>query len=149
MNRIFVDMDGPIVDFAGYMQRHGLTSSQVKRLPGAYAAMLPVDGAIESIRRLIGMGYEVWVATKPPTGLAFAYAEKAAWIFARLQELKRRVIITHDKGLLGDSEDFLIDDHPDRANCRNFPGTLLCFGHAPGSLGWPEIVSFFSARARR
>lgn len=138
MNRIFVDMDGVIVDFDAYRCSLGMTGDEIKRRPGAYLAMNPIPGAIEGVRSLIGMGYEVWAATKPPTGIAFAYADKAQWIFNRLPELKRRIIITHDKGLLGDERDFLIDDRIHKANCMHFRGRLFKFGWP---VGWPEVLA--------
>jgi 5'(3')-deoxyribonucleotidase len=127
MNRVFIDMDGVIVDFEGYMKSLQLTGDEVKRMPGAYLKMPPIDGAINAVRSVIGMGYEVWIATKPPTGIAYAYADKAAWIMEHLPELKRRIIITHDKSLLGDDGDWLCDDRPHKANCEQFEGTLLRF----------------------
>jgi len=83
------------------------------------------------------MGLEVWVATKPPTGIPFAYADKAAWVLQHLPELKRRIIITHDKGLLGDERDFLIDDRPHKANCEKFKGTLIRF---VDGMAWEKAI---------
>lgn len=146
MNRIFIDMDGVTVDFNAYMREHELTGDEAKKVPGAYLAMKPIPGAIAAIHSLIGMGFEVWMATKPPTGMAFAYADKVTWILEHLPELKRRIIITHDKGLLGDNGDFLIDDRPHRANCERFPGTFIDFRKT----NWEEILSFFrSIREQR
>jgi hypothetical protein len=125
--RVFIDMDGVIVDFAGYAEQVGLPGVELKKVPGAYRAMAPIPGAIEAVRELIARGYEVWIATKPPTGVAGAYSEKAAWIFEYLPELSHRLVITHDKGFLGDADDFLIDDRPHKANCESFAGTLLPF----------------------
>lgn len=138
--RIFIDMDGVIVDFDAYKAKTRLTGDEVKSFPGAYLVMEPIPGALEAVRNLIGKGYEVWIATKPPTGVAFAYADKAAWVFKHLPELKRRLVITHDKGMLGCKEDFLIDDRPHKANCEHFSGTLIAF-----KVGnqWPEILSRF------
>ncbi len=127
MSRVFIDMDGVVVDFEGYMQKHGLTSEQVKAQNGAYLLMNALPDAVAGVRSVIGMGYEVWMATKPPTGVPHAYSDKAAWVMANLPELKRRIIITHDKGLLGDDGDFLIDDRPHKANCEMFKGTLIRF----------------------
>jgi hypothetical protein len=79
----------------------------------------------------------VWIATKPPTGVPHAYSDKAAWIMRELPELKRRIIITHDKGLLGERGDWLIDDRPHKANCRRFKGTLIAFVDA---VAWPQIL---------
>lgn len=127
MKRVFVDMDGVLVNFEQFMNDHGLTGDQAKRVTGAFLLMEPYPDAIAGIRSLLGAGYEVWIATKPPTGIASAYAEKAQWIFTYLPELKRKIIITHDKGLLGDEGDFLVDDRPHKANCDKFRGTLIPF----------------------
>lgn len=140
--RVFVDMDGVIVDFDGFKAASGLSGDEIKRLPGAYLEMRPMPGAIEAVRSLIGMGYEVWIATKPPTGVPHAYADKAAWVLQYLPELKRRIILTHDKGLLGTAEDFLIDDRPHKANCERFAGTLVRFGRG---VGWSEVLARLKA----
>lgn len=149
--RIFIDMDGVIVDFERYMTEHGLTGDEVKRKPGAYLAMQPMPGAIEAVRSIIGWGlFDVWIATKPPTGNAEAYKEKAQWIFHHLPELKRKLVITHDKGMLGGYSDVLIDDRPHKANCHEFRGTLIEF--VKGVREWPEILKLlhekFSFRSR-
>lgn len=146
MNRIFIDLDGVIVNFEEYKTALGITGDEVKRMPGAYLAMKPVPKAIEAVQVLISFGYEVWIATKPPTGIAFAYADKVTWVLEHLPHLKRRIILTHDKGLLGDSGDYLIDDRPHKANCLKFKGTLLVY-----EVGreWPELIEFFRARLAR
>lgn len=125
--RVFVDLDGVVVDFEGYKQSEGLTGDEVKCQPGAYLAMKPYPGAIDAVLSLIGMGFDVWIATKPPTGIAFAYSDKAAWVMKHIPELKRKIIITHHKGMLGNSGDFLIDDRPHKAGCEEFKGTLIPF----------------------
>lgn len=128
MRRIFVDMDGVLVDFDGYMLDHALTPEQIKHTPGHYISMRPTLGALESVLRLIELGYDVWIASKPPTGEPFAYSEKVSWVLRYLPELKKKIILTHDKGLLGTIEDFLIDDRPHKANCQHFKGKLIHFG---------------------
>lgn len=135
--RVFVDLDGVVVDFDGYCARHGLTAAEVKQQPGAYLAMSPIPSAIEAVRELIALGFEVWIATKPPTGVPHAYSDKAAWVLAHLPELARRVVITHDKGMLGDSRDILLDDRPHKANCQQFAGLLLPFTNG---YHWPQAL---------
>lgn len=154
MHRIFVDMDGVIVDFERYMRDEGLTSDEVKVRNGAYLDMPAIPGAIEAVRSLIGMGYEVWIATKPPTGIPWAYSDKAAWVMANIPELRRRIIITHDKGLLGDRGDYLIDDRPHKANCNEFAGELLHFlnpniASTSSRFTWPDLLDHFRAIAHR
>ena len=137
-------MDGVLVDFNGYAQAKGLTGEEVKAFPGAYLSMQPIPGAISAVKTLIELGFDVWVATKPPTGIAFAYADKAQWIYNYLPELSRKIIMTPDKGLLGDKDDILIDDRPWRANCDAFPGTLVTFG---GAVNWASVMQAFEETA--
>ena len=138
MNRIYVDMDGVVVDFEAAMRKRGiLTGDEAKRVVGFYRDAPFVDGAKEAIASLLGMGFSVWLATKPPTGIAHAYADKAQWVFDNLPELKRNLILTHDKGTLGDAWDILIDDRPHKANCNEFAGRLLTFYPRPG---WERVL---------
>lgn len=138
MNRVFSDMDGVLVDFDGYMREMGVTASDIKKTPGAYFDMKPMHGALEAIRELIARGYEVWIATKPPTGMHHAYGDKAAWVLKHLPELATRIVITHDKGFLGDADDYLIDDRPHKANCEEFIGTLIPF---KDGMTWEQVLA--------
>lgn len=140
MNRIFVDMDGVIVDFDGYKKKLGMTGEEVKVIPGSYFKMEPIPGAIKAVRELIDLGFDVFIATKPPTGVPTAYSDKASWVYKYLPELSRKIIITHDKGLLGDKYDYLCDDRPHKANCEDFAGTFLKFING---YHWPEALSHF------
>lgn len=140
MHRIFCDMDGPLVDFDGYCRDHQLTPDEVKVMRGAYYSMLPTPGAIEALREIMAMGWDVWIASKPVTARSHVYAEKVDWILDTLPELERKIILTHDKGLLGDAGDWLIDDRPEKANCRDFRGHFIHFRH-PAQ--WIEIVHTF------
>ena len=144
--RVFVDMDGVLADFDRLKTEKGMTGDQLKRSPGAFLDMHPIPEAIAGVRSLIGMGYEVWIATKPPTGIPHAYADKADWIFRHLPELKRRIIMTHDKGLLGDEGDYLIDDRPHKANCEKFRGTLIPF---VGESAWDGVLALLREERRK
>lgn len=137
--RVFIDLDGVVVDFARFMAEHNMTGDQVKALPGAYFSMKPIPGALEAVRSIIGAGYEVWIATKPPTGIAFAYGDKAEWVLQHLPELKRRIIVTHHKGMLGRPGDWIIDDRPHKAFIDEFEGTVIHFGGDTGT-GWPQTL---------
>jgi 5'-nucleotidase len=137
-SRVFIDLDGVIVDFDLHRTTTGKTADELKQIDGAYLAMQPMPGALDAVRSIIGMGcFEVWIATKPPTGVPHAYRDKAAWVLQHLPELKRRIVITHDKGLLGCDDDFLIDDRPHKANCEAFRGTLIRF---VDGMNWDRVL---------
>lgn len=137
IRKVFIDMDGVLVDFDGYVKEHNITPEEVKHKPGCYLAMKPMPQAIEAVHSLLENGYDVWIATKPPTGNSAAYAEKAQWILNNLPDLRRRIIITHDKGLLGCWWDILVDDRPHKANCELFQGHLI---RVTKEMTWPKIL---------
>jgi hypothetical protein len=153
VKRVFLDMDGVLADFErlrretetqGYFTH--LTGDMLKHIPGAFASMQPIPGAIAGVKVLIGKGFDVWVASKPATGLPHTYSEKAGWILRWFPELKRKIILTHDKGLLGCAEDYLVDDRVHKANCAAFRGRLLHFGFEAGALDWGDLGDFFRSQ---
>lgn len=141
---VYIDMDGVIVDFVGYMQVNDLTADQVKYEAGHYRNMRPVEGALDAVRKLILMGFDVRIATKPPSNNASAYMEKAEWVFKEIPELSNAITITHDKGQLGSFYDYLIDDRPHKANCSNFAGELIVFD-INNDNEWGRIISYFES----
>lgn len=136
--RLFIDMDGVTVDFDNYRKEHNLSPEEIKQHPHAYLRMQPIKGALEAIAEIISWDYfEVWMATKPLKGKPFSYSAKAHWIFHWIPALTHRLIMTPNKGLLGCSEDVIVDDHPERDNVRDFPGMILQFH--PES-GWTPVL---------
>ena len=138
MNRVFGDMDGVIVDFDEYVIRSGLDPKVLKLLPGSYRNMKPMEGALDAIDEIIDMGYDFWFASKPPTGAPDAYSDKVHWVMDHKPELTDKIILTHNKSLIGGVGDYLIDDRPHKAEAHNFPGNLLVF--KPGFM-WPEVLT--------
>ena len=132
-------MDGPLVDFEGYCHQVGRLPEVVKKEHGAYKLMQPQKHGIKAVRKLIEVGFDVWILSKPPSGNASAWSDKAAWIIEYLPELERKLILTHDKSLVGDENDMLIDDRPHKANCHLFRGTFKFFDMGKADQ-WDEIL---------
>lgn len=143
--KAFIDMDGVIVDFEGGRSLSTHPAGIFKLLPGSYRDLKPIPGAIERITELINIGWDVWIATKIPTDNPYAAAEKLFWIAEYMPWFKASVIITPNKGCLGDEFDVLIDDRPHKAMCREFKGYLLTFGPENQYKNWDNLMTdFFS-----
>jgi hypothetical protein len=139
--RVFVDMDGVLADFGKARDASGLPSEEFKLLPGSYLTLEPIEGAIAAVRQLIATGFDVWIATKIPHDNPYAAAEKLFWIKRHLPELYKSVIITPNKGTLGTSRDFLIDDRPHKAHIDEFAGLLITFGPHNEYHTWDAVLS--------
>jgi 5'(3')-deoxyribonucleotidase len=128
MPRAYVDMDGVIADFDRQAKALGLTPSEAKHRAGFYRELPMVEGAYGALADLEIMGYDVWIATKIPSGNPYAATEKLLWVREALpKRFHDQVIITPDKGALGKPGDILIDDHPEWANAYKFRGLVIRF----------------------
>jgi 5'(3')-deoxyribonucleotidase len=69
----------------------------------------PTKGSHSAIRKLISMGFDVFVLTQPLAGHPECYYDKALWIQIHFPQLYDKIVMSHDKGLcLGK---YLIDDN--------------------------------------
>lgn len=150
--RVYVDMDGPQADYEREIILSGIPSKRLKHMKGTYARLTVVPNARESILALLELPVEVWTMTKPPDGGIYAASEKLEWQYKTMPELKDRIILTPDKGAIGRPCDYLIDDHPEWANAKNFPGELIKFDAVynqrtgESTNNWPEIVAHLRSK---
>lgn len=170
----YVDMDSILADmlggcFDGYVAATGLARPHVEdvdtwdwkfpngdslytyfSVPGFFAKLKPLPGAVAGVCSLKDMGYDVRILTSAP--FRTAPTEKFDWIAEHLPGFKLRdVIVSSHKGVLGH---LLIDDYAENAkafvsaNPYGFVATLA-YGYNNDSIygnarfkTWPEIVDF-------
>lgn len=125
--RIYFDMDGVLADFEREGRERNIPFSELKLKIDAYRHLPVMAGAKEAVTRAIEAGFEIFVLTKIPTKNPYAATEKLFWIEDHFPEFEGHVIISPDKGAVGNERDILIDDHPEWANASNFGGTVLKF----------------------
>ena len=144
--KVFIDLDGVVADFESARDASGLSSAEFKLQKGSYRNLLPYSDAIESVQFIKDLGFDVWFATKIPSKNPYAATEKLLWVEQYFPDMVKSTIITPNKGTLGGRMDFLIDDRPHKAHCREFIGRLMTYGkheHAEFR-NWEQVCNFFS-----
>lgn len=147
---VYIDSDGPVADFAHDLKISGMHTDDFKHVPGIYL-WLPITQGAETSINLLRMYDEqgllrVWILTKTPSKSPYAYTEKVLWYRRNFPWLEDRVIITHDKHLLGTEHDLLLDDRPHKANADKFRGTFCLFLEDDPIGSWSRFLKLVEAR---
>lgn len=103
------------------------------QVPGIFINLQPNPGAIESVRKMLSLGWEVALITALPTSVAqpgIVVGEKVRWVEQHLPEIGRDIIVTSAKYRV--RGDVLIDDSPKFLS--SFPGLTVAFD-APWNQG--------------
>ena len=146
---VYVDMDGVLVDFASGL---GRVPAEVRRehkgkedeIPGIYALMDPLPGAVESFEELSGL-FDTYVLSTAPWENPSAWSDKLLWVKGHLgPPAYKRLILSHHKDLNRGA--FLIDDHKKNGAGR-FGGKLIRFG-SKRFPDWPSVMKHLRSRAR-
>lgn len=137
---LYIDMDNVIVDFASAISRlspviQAEFEGRLDDVPGIFALMDPMPGAIESVRTL-SIKYDTYVLSTAPWANPSAWSDKVKWIQTYFgtdstAPLHKRLILTHHKNL--NNGDFLIDDRR-KNGADQFPGMHIHFGQSE----WPN-----------
>lgn len=141
---LFIDSDGPIADFDHSLKVDGREADVFKLHAGIYLYLPVTKGAAEALAILKELDdanrLRVWILTKTPSGSPYAYTEKVLWYRQHFPWLEDRVILTHDKSLLGSENDMLLDDRPHKANADKFRGTFVYFDPANPLRSWDKFI---------
>lgn len=113
--RLYIDMDRTICDYDSQMKLYKNKHPDVEypqSIEGFFSSMLPIEGAIEAVNKLIDSDkYEIYILTAPSLKNPLCYTEKRLWIEKYFgMDLVENLIIAMNKCLL--IGDYLIDDKP-------------------------------------
>lgn len=148
MKRLLVDMDNVLVDFPA-----GIASldpalrqayeGRLDEVPGIFARMPPLAGALESYEEL-ARHFDTYVLSTAPWENPSAWSDKLLWIRRHLgRSAHKRLILSHHKDLvLGD---FLVDDRL-KNGVERFRGEHVHFG-TERFPDWPSVRAYLLARA--
>lgn len=139
---LYIDMDNVLVNFeSGIQQLSEEQKAEYKgrydEVPGIFARMRPIDGALEAVRALAKV-YDIYILSTAPWNNPSAWSDKLEWIKRYLGEYGyKRLILTHHKDL--NHGDFLIDDRESNG-AKEFMGELIRFGK--DGKNWEEIMKY-------
>ena len=144
---VYVDMDNVLVDFQSAFPK--LSKDVLEEyeddkddIPGIFALMEPMPGAIESFKELI-QHFDTYILSTAPWNNPSAWSDKLLWVKNNLGELaSRRLILTHHKNL--NTGDYLIDDRTARGADR-FAGEHIHFGTKKYP-DWQSVMKYLRSK---
>jgi 5'(3')-deoxyribonucleotidase len=149
---LFIDSDGPVADFDHSLRADGREADVFKLHAGIYLYLPVTKGAADALAALKELDdankLRVWILTKTPSNSPYAYSEKVLWYRQHFPWLENRVILTHDKSLLGGEKDMMLDDRPHKANADKFRGTFVYFDPENPVQSWDKFVIKVAERLR-
>ena len=145
---LYIDMDDVLVDFKSafpYYAAETLEQYDNHRddIPGIFAKMKPLDGALEAFS-ILSETFEVFILSTAPWDNPSAWSDKLEWVKVYLgQAAYKRLILTHHKNL--NRGDFLVDDR-DKHGVREFNGQWIHFGSTRFP-DWPTVMKYLLSKA--
>lgn len=148
MKRIlYVDMDNVLVNFKSGIDK--LTDDirlefdgRLDEVPGIFAIMDPIEGALDSYRILSGY-FDTYILSTSPWKNTTAASDKFTWVKQHLGDIAhKRLILSHHKHL--NKGDFLVDDRLNNG-ADKFQGELILFGSSQFP-NWTEVSNYLLSK---
>jgi 5'-nucleotidase len=145
---LYIDMDNVLVDFPSAFARVDPAllkqhADELDNIPGIFALMEPLPGAIDSFIELSGL-FDTYVLSTSPWDNPSAWSDKLLWIKRHLgTHAHKRLILSHHKNL--NAGHFLVDDRTKNGADR-FPGEHLHFGTSRFP-DWAAVTAYLRAQA--
>lgn len=150
---LYIDMDNTLVDFASGLDRvdselRDRFAGDEDEIPGIFALMDPMPGAIEAFHELSGV-FDTYILSTAPWKNPTAWHDKVDWVHRHIgidhgTPAYKRLILSHHKHL--NRGEFLVDDRPGHNGADRFGGEVIAFGHE-GFEDWPTVVAYLLDRA--
>ena len=149
---LFIDMDNVLVNFqSGIDQLNEQTKQAYKGrlddVPGIFAMMKPMPGAVEAVRKLRER-YELYILSTAPWKNPTAWCDKLEWVKRYFggdesDVFYKRLILSHHKELCLCHGDYLIDDRDNKNGTEKYNdvGKLILFGSSKYP-NWDAVVEY-------
>ena len=147
MKILYVDMGNVLVDFSTGIARTSVElqaqyEGRLDEVPGIFARMDSVDGAIDAYEELSSL-FDTYILSTAPWENPSAWSDKLNWVKKHLpQHAYKKLILSHHKNL--NVGDFLIDDRLKNGADR-FTGEHIHFG-SKAFPDWESVVTYLRAK---
>lgn len=151
---LYIDMDNTLVDFKARLDGVDPALREKYRgredeMPGLFALMPPMPGAIEAYQELSGL-FDTYILSTAPWRNPSALQHKVEWVHVHLgidpgTPAYKRLILSHHKNL--NRGDYLIDDRPGHNGADQFDGDVIHFGENGIHRTWPDVVTYLREKA--
>lgn len=150
MKRVFIDMDNVLVDFQSGLDQ---MSDEIKaeyagrldEIPGLFAKMKPMEGAIEAVHEL-QKHYDLFILSTAPWKNPSAWSDKVEWVTKYFDDVfHKRLIISHHKELC--QGDYLIDDRG-KNGTSEFSGEWIEFGSEQFP-DWESVLQYLLSKEKK
>ena len=146
---LYIDMDNVLVDFQSGIDKldeniKAEYKDHLDDVPGIFALMNPVEGAVDAVHRLAEK-YDLYILSTAPWNNPTAWCDKLNWVKKhfggdKASPFYKRIILTHHKNLC--QGDYLIDDRPHKCDVDKFTGEVLHFGEEGKYKDWESVVEY-------
>ena len=140
---LYVDMDNVLVDFPSGIEQISKEKQleyegRLDEIPGIFALMKPLRGALEAFRKL-SQKYDTYILSTAPWRNSSGWSDKNEWVKKYLGDVAhKRLILSHHKNL--NIGDFLIDDRTANG-ASSFQGKHIHFG-SKDFPNWESVCKF-------
>ena len=153
---VYVDMDNTLVDFMSGVSKCPKEKvakyecdengkQQYDNIPGVFAKMEPMPGAVEAFHWL-AKHFDTYILSTAPWNNPSAWSDKLEWVKTYLGDVAyKRLILSHHKDLL--RGDYLIDDRPHKCGADKFIGEVIHFGSSKFP-NWDAVVEYLMEKYR-
>ena len=147
MKRVFIDMDNVLVDFQSGLdqvseEKKAEYAGRLDEIPGLFAKMKPMVGAIEAVHEL-QKRYDLFILSTAPWKNPSAWSDKVEWVTKYLDDVfHKRLIISHHKDLC--QGDYLIDDRG-KNGTSEFAGEWIEFGSEQFP-NWESVLKYLAGQ---
>ena len=139
-------MDNVLVDFQSGLDQvseetKAAYAGRLDEIPGLFAKMKPMPGAIEAVHEL-QKHYDLFILSTAPWKNPSAWSDKVEWVTKYLDDVfHKRMVITHRKDLC--QGDYLIDDRG-KNGTSDFSGKWIQFGSKEFP-DWDSVLKYLSS----